>query len=257
MSYGRRKYLTVPYQPYRTDHTDIPHEYDFLTKIIWCYLSCPQDIPQTFHRTLEEINFVPTLEKVKEWLSRFAENERQLDNLMERIEMLRSRLEAPGSPTLSGMPRGGGDGVDMIGRKLIAIEALEEQAQGLLARSRSLYAETNRAIDEITGKRSSDLRAALKMRYLDLADWEEINIMLWSGKANFFDHVESYSRRTFRLHGEALEAMLYIVPDFQGTENKTESEEEGNGTRRTYENLGQARRADNQNWSPGSGSKAD
>lgn len=200
---------------------------------------------------------MPTLEKVKEWLSRFAENERQLDNLMERIETLRSRLGAPGSPTLSGMPRGGGDGVDMIGRKLIAIEALEEQAQGLLARSRSLYAETNRAIDEITGKRSPDLRAALKMRYLDLASWEEITAMLWSSKENFSDNVESYSRRTFRLHGEALEAMLDILPGFQGTENKTESEEAENGTRRTYENPGQARRADTQGRSPGSSCKAD
>lgn len=200
---------------------------------------------------------MPTLEKVKEWLSRFAENERQLDNLMERIETLRSRLGAPGAPTLSGMPRSGGNGVDMIGRKLIAIEALEEQVQRLLARSRHLYAEINGEIDKITGKGWPDLRAVLKMRYLDLASWEEINAMLWASKANFADCKESYIRRTLRIHTEALEAMLYIVPGFQGTENKTESEEAENGTRRTYENPGQARRVDITSWSPGSGCKAD
>lgn len=171
---------------------------------------------------------MPTLDEMRQWLFRFANNERQLDNLIERIETLRSRLGAPGSPTLSGMPRGGGGEVDMIGRKLGAIEALEEQAQRLLARSRHLYAEINGEIDKITGKGWPDLRAVLKMCYLDLASWEEINVMLWSGKSDFADREEAYSRRTFRIHTEALEAMLYIVPSFQGTGNNTESEEEGN-----------------------------
>lgn len=200
---------------------------------------------------------MPTLENVKKWLSRFSENERQLDNLTERIEALRSRLGAPRAPTLSGKPRSGGGGVDMIGRKLGAIEALEEQEQRLRARSRYLYTEISRGIDRIIGKRWVDSRSVLKMRYLDLASWEEINVMLWASKANFADCKDSYVRRTLRIHTEALEAMLYIIPGFQGKENKTESEEVGNGTRRTYENLGQGRRADTQSRSPGSGCKAD
>lgn len=171
---------------------------------------------------------MPTIEDVKQWLSRFAENERQLDNLIERIELLRSRLEAPKTATISGLPHGGGYEGDQIGRTLGQIEKLEEIGQDQLKKSRHLYAEINKTIDKITGRAWPDLRAVLKMRYLDLANWSEINFMLWGGKSDFNDREETYLRRTYRIHAEALEAMLNIVPNFQGTENITESEETGN-----------------------------
>lgn len=171
---------------------------------------------------------MPTIEDVKQWLSRFAENERQLDNLIERVELLRSRLESPRAATVSGMPHGGGYEGDQIGRTLGQIEKLEEIRQDHLKKSRHLYAEINITIDKITGRAWPDLRAVLKMRYLDLANWSEINFMLWGGKSDFNDHEETYLRRTYRIHAEALEAMLNIVPNFQGTGNYTESEMTGN-----------------------------
>lgn len=172
-----------------------------------------------------DVSLVPTIEDVKQWLSRFAENERQLDNLIERVGLLRSRLESPRAATISGMPHSGGCEGDPIGRTLGQIEKLEEIGQDQLRKSRRLYAEINTAIDRITRRAWPDLRAVLKMRYLDLANWSEINFMLWGEKSDFNNHEETYLRRTYRLHAEALEAMLNIVPNFRGTENNTESEE--------------------------------
>ena len=110
-------------------------------------------------------------ETVKYWLSRYQENEEQLNRLIERIGALRSRLESPGSPSLSGMPHGGGyyEG-DAIGRKLAASESLEEQAQEMLAKSRHLYAGINSAISRIkgTGRSWPDQKVVLEMKYLDL-----------------------------------------------------------------------------------------
>ncbi len=162
---------------------------------------------------------MPSVDYVKQWLSRYSENEAQLGTTIERLEALRSRLKSPGSPTLSGMPHGGGYEGDQIGRMLGQIERLEEIAQEQLEKSRLLYAEINNTIDQITGRKWPGLRVVLKMRYLDGFSWEEINKILWGKKPDFDDRTESYMRRAFRLYSEALAA---IIPVLQGT---TESEE--------------------------------
>lgn len=74
-------------------------------------------------------------ERVKAWISRYTASMREFDRLCDRIAIMRSRLEAPGSPTLSGMPHGGGYSGDTIGRTLAAVEALEAQVQEIRDRS--------------------------------------------------------------------------------------------------------------------------
>ena len=53
-------------------------------------------------------------------------------------------------------------------------------------------------------------------------------MVLWGSKPDFDDRLESFQRRTFRIHSEALEAMADIVPGFRLQHNITESEETGN-----------------------------
>lgn len=153
-----------------------------------------------------------TSEEVKQWLSRFSENERQLDNLIERIEALHSRLETPRSSTISGMPHGGGYESDQIGRTLGIIEDLERQAQSLLAKSRHLYKEIDTAINQINGRTWSDRRCVLKCRYLDGFGWETVCSILFGREPDYYDRFDTYQRRTYKIHAEALEAMLKISP---------------------------------------------
>ena len=86
-------------------------------------------------------------EQARAWISRYAANVRELDRLQNRLVSLRSRLEAPVTPTLSGMPHGGGYVGDTIGRDLAAVEDLEAQAQEIRDRSGMLYHEIDRTID--------------------------------------------------------------------------------------------------------------
>lgn len=217
MSCGRRRYLTVPYQPYRTNHTNIPHEYDFLTKIIWCCF-CPLDIRQTFQRTLEVISLVQSRECLIVWLSRYRENEAALDDLLERIAVLRSQLESPKSVALSGMPHGSVSEHDPFFRGLAKIEDLEARAQDLLEVSRKLYRELNDNIDQIAGKGGAEKRCILRCRYIDGFPWNTVCEILFSRKPDFDDKMETYLRRTFRIHNEALEVLSQIVPDILGQE---------------------------------------
>lgn len=170
-----------------------------------------------------------TVEETQAWLSRFLDNEAELDKLLERIEGLRSQLEAPSSPSLTGMPHGGGYEADRIGRTLARIEALEVQAQELLATSRLLYKEIGAAISQIKRviRKWPPRKVILEMRYLDRLEWDEINQVLWSKYDDYDDRYDTYKRRTFRFHAEALEAMRIIVAEFQATGNNTESEDTG------------------------------
>ena len=148
------------------------------------------------------------------WLNRYAENENAVDDTLERISALRSRMESPRAATLTGMPRSGGYDGDLFARGLAQIEELEAKAQALLQTSRTLYREINDAVDQITGKGTARLRCVLRCRYLDRFSWNEVNEILFSRKSDFDDKQESYLRRTHRHHREALEALQEIVPDF-------------------------------------------
>lgn len=160
------------------------------------------------------------IEATKEWLNRYTDNERQLDNLIERIKALRSRLTSPRSATLSGMPHGGGYGADSIGRSLATVEALEEEAQGLLAQSRELYREINTTIDKsITGPGRPYRRTVLKCRYLDLFSWHETLEIMFARNADFMDRYDTYERRMHKYHRAALEQLQIPVTELPGQEN--------------------------------------
>ena len=170
-----------------------------------------------------------TVEETQAWLSRFLDNEAEIDRLLERIEGLRSQLEAPNSPALTGMPHGGGYEADRIGRALAKIEALEAQAQELLAKSRKLYREIAGAITQIKRliRKWPHRKVILELRYLDGLEWNEINQVLWSKYDDYEDRYDTYNRRTYRFHAEALETMRIIVAEFQATGNNTDSEDTG------------------------------
>lgn len=172
---------------------------------------------------------MPTVEETQAWLSRFLDNEAELDRLEDRIEGLRSQLEAPSAPTLTGMPHGGGYEADRIGRSLARIEALEAQHKELLAKSRLLHKEIGAAIIQIKRliRKWPHRKVILELRYLDGLEWNEINQVLWSKYDDYEDRYDTYNRRTYRFHAEALEAMRIIVAEFQATGNNTESEDTG------------------------------
>ena len=164
-------------------------------------------------------------ETVKLWLSRYRENETALDDLLERIAALHSRLESPKGAAITGMPHGSWSEHDPFFRGLAKIEDLEARAKDLLAVSRTLYRELNDTIDHITGKGGADRRCVLRCRYIDGFPWDTVCEILFSRKPDFEEKQESYLRRTFRIHNEALEALQEIVPDYWVQEMRRKNNE--------------------------------
>lgn len=51
------------------------------------------------------------------------------------------------------------------------------------------------------------------MRYLDGFAWEDISSTLWLSKTDFLEKVDTYRRRTFKIHKEALCSLSEFLPD--------------------------------------------
>lgn len=157
---------------------------------------------------------------VKEWLLRYSELNRNIDNLIQRSELLRDKAYAPSSTQIDGMPHVKGGNTDKIGTLVAKCDELDAEAREKIAESRSLYKEIDNMIKKIQGKGSADRRAVLQMRYLDLAGWSDVVFMLFGNKPDFADKEDSYTRRTYKLHGEALTILKDFIPTFSDTENE-------------------------------------
>lgn len=157
---------------------------------------------------------------VKEWLLRYSEINRNIDNLIQRSELLRDKAYAPSSTQIDGMPHSKGVNTDKIGALIAKCDELDAKAKEKIAESRNLYKEIDNTIKKIQGKGSADRRAVLQMKYLDLAGWDDVVFMLFGNKADFADKEESYTRRTFKLHNEALNILKDFIPNFCDAENE-------------------------------------
>lgn len=137
-------------------------------------------------------------------LKRHRDDNRYIDNQIERLETLILRMKGVSSPSLSGMPHNPSSDVDKIGQMLERKEKLE-------ADIRELIADRDRERDELRSIigciHKPDQRSVLEMRYLDGAEWREIAEMLFSFKPDFDDSDEKYLRRTFKLHREAIDTL--------------------------------------------------
>lgn len=139
--------------------------------------------------------------KTKARLRAYQTMQRDLDNQVERLERITAQLEAPGSPSLTGMPKATGyvesRMTTMIARKV----DLEKQIEADIRAERS----ERKAIEDICKRMSNpDERAIIRLRYLDEAKWTEINEVLHGKREDFAAKTEDYLRQTYRKHGTAL-----------------------------------------------------
>jgi uncharacterized protein (UPF0335 family) len=123
------------------------------------------------------------------------------------------------------MPRDPGTS-DRTASAIIRLEELQETIAALNDTADQIYSEIDVAVEQIRGNGYIDMRAVIRMRYLDLCDWNEVNEMMFSRtKEDFFDRESSYLKRIFRIHKKALEELTALLPD-EITETEGEQQNE-------------------------------
>nr|DAW55822.1 MAG TPA: Protein of unknown function (DUF722) [Caudoviricetes sp.] len=125
------------------------------------------------------------------WLRRYREAAAEQDRLMAEIARWRSLAERV-SPTLSGMPAGGGG----PGRMIAAVERMDELEAELaeqIVERVTIRREIGQAIDRVPDERLARL---LRLRYIDGMTWERVAVEM------------HYSyMQVCRMHGKALDVI--------------------------------------------------
>lgn len=149
-------------------------------------------------------------DEIKGLLKAFNTYQKRIDNTEERLAFLELKMYAPSSPSLSGMPSGGHDGTSKQERTVLIKLELEEKLQ-------DMYAEENRQREEIESlieqMDNPDEQTAIEMRYLDRANWKAISVVLHGSEPDYDEHEQRYLKRTFKIHGSALQTLARIYKD--------------------------------------------
>ena len=153
-------------------------------------------------------------DKIKALLAAFTKLRKRIDNTEKRLEALELSVGAPATPSYSGMPGGGGERSSEQERYAIKKEEIQEKLD-------SMYAEENRRREEIEGlielMEKPNEQTVMEMHYLDNIKWRLISVAIWGDEPDFDENERRYLKRTFKIHGSALQSLARIY-ERQATE---------------------------------------
>ena len=149
---------------------------------------------------------------IKKKLERYASYQRRIDNQIERLDNLEAVMGSISSPNLSGLPAGG-DGTGKIERQVLRKMELEQKI-------RDMVEDEARERKELEGMialmENPDEQTVIEMHYLDGTKWWPVAAALFGGEPDYEEKADKYLKRTFKIHGSALQTLARIYKEKQG-----------------------------------------
>lgn len=146
-------------------------------------------------------------DEIKQRLESYATLQRKINNQIERLENLIAAMGSPSTPNLTGLPSGGGDGTSKIERQVARKDELEEKIRRMIKEERQLRRELEQLIEKL---KNPDEQTVIEMRYIDRAKWWTVCAALYSTEPDYEEKADKYLKRTFKLHGSALQALARL-----------------------------------------------
>ena len=149
---------------------------------------------------------------VKQRLTDYRESDKYIDNLIELQERMQAQLTGIGSPSFSDMPRSGTpSSPDRFADKIAKIDELKAKVKTKIEDRDNERHYFEKLLSKI--KKANQV-SVIEMRYFYSMDWEEVNSSIFGRKEDFEDREESYLRRVFYIHGEALASLADLMTQF-------------------------------------------
>lgn len=146
-------------------------------------------------------------DEIKKKLKSYTSLQHRIDNQVERLENLEATMGSISSPSFDGISGGSGDGTSKQERQVIRKITLEKQISDLIAAEANNREELELLISEME---KPDEQTVIEMRYLDAANWWTICAALHGNREDYDEHEKRYLKRTFKLHGSALQSLARI-----------------------------------------------
>lgn len=143
-------------------------------------------------------------EAVKDWLQAYRNEEKRIDEDLERLRELRARIMSIGAQEISDMPRAPAKIKDSLAEYIIRAEDLERRLS-----QRSIMHERDRAaiLDLISSLSRADEKQIIEKRYLFGQEWTMVMYNVYHTCEDFPTKQEAYRRKMYRAHERALEEM--------------------------------------------------
>lgn len=147
-------------------------------------------------------------DEIKALLSAYKQLQKRIDNIEKRIECLEISMGSPSGPSYSAAPGGSHDfSSSKIERDYIKWEELKEKLG-------NMNAEESRRREEIEGlielMEKPNEQTAIEMHYIDGAKWRTVSVALFGEEPDYDENEERYLKRTFKIHGSALQTLARI-----------------------------------------------
>lgn len=146
-------------------------------------------------------------DEIKKKLESYAALHRRIDNQIERLENLEAVMGSISSPSFDGISGGSGDGTSKQERQVIQKVTLEETIRRMIADEDRERNELEALISEME---KPDEQTVLEMHYFDAANWWTVCAALHGSREDYDEHEQRYLKRTFKLHGSALQSLAKI-----------------------------------------------
>ena len=154
-------------------------------------------------------------DEIKKKLESYAALHRRIDNQIERLENLEAVMGSISSPSFDGISGGGGDGTSKQERQVIQKVTLEETIRRMITDEDRERSELEALISEME---KPDEQTVLEMHYFDAANWWTVCAALHGSREDYDEHEQRYLKRTFKLHGSALQSLARIYRTLTSTQ---------------------------------------
>lgn len=129
---------------------------------------------------------------VKKNLYAYLDAKSEVKQLREEMARINEETTSPGSPDMSGMPKGGGYGDQMVSKVSARIKVREKYERQLHRMEAAML-----AVEEMIERLPTRERLVLRYRYIMGMTWENVCVAM------------SYSwRQTHRVHSKALDMLV-------------------------------------------------
>ena len=158
--------------------------------------------------TMEEKRY--DVAAVKERLNEYREKERDIDNQIERLVRLVTKMSSVGAQTITDMPRSQGTDGDRIGKLVAEKEELEADIRSDERDQKEEWSKIEAILSKL---KHSDERAVIRIRYHDRESWSTVAEVIFGNVEDYLDREGTYIRRVHKIHGSALLNMAKIMED--------------------------------------------
>lgn len=143
-------------------------------------------------------------DQIREWLKAYTQNEKEIDELLEKLRYIRAKATSIGCQEISDMPRAPLKIKDTLAEYMIRCDELERKIKDKIETHQSSKAALEGVIQRMESPKQQRI---ITYRYIYGMEWSDVIYECYKDKPDYQVKIKAYSKRVYRDHDRALEEM--------------------------------------------------